>query len=284
MAAMGQGFSILDCRASDDPPAIDRTFMARPCETRRRAILTRTVEFEVIPRLLRARRPASVTPAHVAELVELTLGPVEPATSGFVEVMRHQGFRAESLYLDLLSPAAVRLGDMWVEDLCDFTDVTIGLNRLQGAMRVLSPSFLGPAFLAGAELGARRAILVPLPGEQHTFGLAMVHEFFRRAGWSAWSGPIASAAELATMLRTEWFDVLGFSLSCDERLDSVPRQIRAVRQASRNPALAVMVGGPPFTLDPTLVAAVGADGTARDALEAVAQAESLVEERRRRQA
>ncbi|MDH5177200.1 MAG: cobalamin B12-binding domain-containing protein [Gammaproteobacteria bacterium] len=28
----------------------------------------------------------------------------------------------------------------------------------------------------------RRALLIPMPGEQHTFGLMIVADFFRRAG------------------------------------------------------------------------------------------------------
>ena len=36
--------------------------------------------------------------------------------------------------------------------------------------------------------GGRRALLVSVPGEQHSFGVTMVAEFFRRAGWDAWTG------------------------------------------------------------------------------------------------
>ena len=41
-------------------------------------------------------------------------------------------------------------------------------------------------------------------------------------------------------------------------------------------AEAVMVGGPPFVADPALAASIGADGTALDGLQAVANANALL--------
>jgi methanogenic corrinoid protein MtbC1 len=259
----------------------------RAREQRRRAILTRTVQLDVIPRLVAARgspalvvpAPVLITPAQVQELTDLVLGRGESAAVAYVEAMREGGAAAEALYLDLLAPAARRLGVMWEEDTCDFTEVTVGLWRLQSAMRELSPSFLDQR--AGRTDGAR-ILLVPLPGESHTFGLSMVYEFFRRASWNAWSGPVQDSAELAAMVRTQHVDVVGFSLSCDERLETVYSEIRAVRRASSNPGLAVMVGGPPFVGNPLLAAQLGADGTATDGRQAVAQAQALVQDSRAR--
>ena len=121
-----------------------------------------------------------------------------------------------------------------------------------------------------------RVMLVPLPGENHTFGLSMVHDFFARAGWDAWTGAVESSAELATMVRNEWVAMLGFSLACDDQLEEVRTEIGRVRRASRNPNIAIMVGGPGFSADPTLAAQVGADGTATDGRQAVLQAALLV--------
>jgi hypothetical protein len=158
MVAMGQTTTALDRFAEENPSACTAGPRAAArtrtgFDARRRHILTRTVELDVIPSLLRARglgrvelappQAGPVTPAHVAQLVTSTLGAIESATSGFVAAMRDQGFRAEALYLELLAPAASQLGELWLEDLCDFTEVTIGLARLQQAMRMLSPAFLG---------------------------------------------------------------------------------------------------------------------------------------------
>ncbi len=285
--SMGYPLAIQDYRTEADASGAARqqsTLLrsARQDDERRRVILTRTVELDVIPRLLVAH-PTLVAPAvagllvstaHVADLVGLVLSRGEPEAVAFVEAMHDQGAAAESLYLDLLAPAARRLGEMWEDDTCDFTEVTIGLWRLQNAMRELSPSFLRAA---DTRTNGPRVLLVPLPGEDHTFGLSMVYEFFRRAGWNAWSGPVESSADLRGLVRREWVEVIGFSLACDEKLDAVRAEIRSVRRASMNPGLAVLVGGPGFTANPLLAAEVGADGTATDGRQAVLQAKALVD-------
>ncbi len=292
MVEMGQTASALDCTQQPNdggrrlrPRRPPGTLTQAAASVERQAILTRTVELDVIPRLLRAHglgKPVPKAPAvsatDTALLVELSLAPDEAATTGFVMSLQDQGFDTEALYLNLLAPAAARLGTMWDEDLCDFTEVTIGLNRLHRAMRDLGGSLIGSRFLQGAGRQAgKRALIMPLPGEQHTFGISMVLEFFRRAGWSAWSGAVDDSGELLTMVRSDWVDVVGFSLACDERLETARTEIRAVRLASRNPAVAVMVGGPAFVANPDLAAAIGADGTASDGMQAVRQAQALVD-------
>ncbi|WP_158744990.1 B12-binding domain-containing protein [Acidisphaera sp. L21] len=248
-------------------------------------IMTQTVEMEVIPRLVRAlrgdetaeplsiRSPSLVSGEHIAQLVSLVTAREEAKAIAFVEFLHESGIPVEMLYLDLLAPTARQLGQMWTDDDCDFTDVTIGLFLLQNALRELGAAFQQDL---ATEALAPRALLVPLPGEQHTFGLSMVFDFFRRAGWNVWSGPIASDAVLADMVSNASFDVVGFSLACDEQLDDARQVIRLVRKHSRNPAVAVMVGGPGFAANPALAALVGADGTAIDGQQAVQQARALV--------
>ncbi len=284
---MGHPLAIQDYRTEADALGAARrqsTLLqsVRQDDERRRVRLTRTGALGVIPRLLVAPQapgaPAVagrvVSAEHVADLVGVVLSRGEPEAVAFVAAMHDQGAAAESLYLDLLAPAARRLGEMWEDDTCDFTDVTIGLWRLQNTMRELSPSFLRAA---DTRTNGSRVLLVPLPGEDHTFGLSMVYEFFRRAGWNAWSGPVESSADLRGLVRREWVEVIGFSLACDEKLDAVRTEIRSVRRASMNPGLAVLVGGPGFTANPSLAAEVGADGTATDGRQAVLQAQALVD-------
>jgi methylmalonyl-CoA mutase cobalamin-binding domain/chain len=162
---------------------------------------------------------------------------------------------------------------MWSEDECDFTAVTIGLWRLQQVLRHYAGAFVEEG--EPREYG-RRALLVPLPGEQHTFGIAMVAEFFRRAGWDVWSGPFATLEDLVEVVRSEWYAVIGISGSCETRIEMIAAAIRAVRRASRNRAIGVMVGGPLFNDHPERVALVGADATATDGRHAAEQAESLL--------
>ena len=215
----------------------------------------------------------TVSEAHVAELVSFVLAREEARSTAFVEALHQAGYPAETLYLDLLAPTARQLGQMWTDDDCDFTDVTVGLFLLQATLRDLGATHRDSVALNPS---APRILLVPLPREQHTFGLSMVYDFFRRAGWNAWSGTIESESELAGMVRGSWFDIVGFSLPCDEQLDDARAVIRMVRDASLNPHVAIMVGGPGFAANPALAATIGADGTAVDGRQAVRAADALL--------
>lgn len=246
--------------------------------------LARTIEAEIIPRLMLAHQTghADLTtprgervrpgPTEVAELVQIVLANDGARPREYVQTLRAEGVALEVLYLELLAPAARRLGAMWEDDLCDFTQVTLGLWRLQQVVYDMSPSFHASHVRSPHR---RRAMLVPVPGSQHTFGILMVAEFFRRSGWDVWGEPTASGVELVHTARSEWFDMIGLSLGTEVHVSRVASVILALRKASMNPGVVVMIGGPVVSLRPELVALVGADATAADAAQAVSRAESL---------
>ena len=124
-----------------------RSWPERGQNERRRAILTDTVEGSVIPELLtrhraglvQARAPGLVLDAsHVAELLGLVLDQNDPAALAFVGSMHDRGAAPDAIYLDLLAPTARRLGELWQNDECDILSVSVGVWRLQAAMRTIS--------------------------------------------------------------------------------------------------------------------------------------------------
>ena len=246
----------------------------------RRDQLARTIENEIIPRLMRAHcgtapvaSGAGPDLAEVEAVAALALGTDGAGVARHVESLRKNGLSLEALCSSVLAPAARRMGEMWEADLCGFAEVTLGLYRLQAVLRELGPEF--PSGLRGQERGLN-ALLVPVPGESHTLGLSMVSEFFRRAGWSVWGCPPLSVRELRDTVAGTWFDVAGMSVGCASAIEAAAASIRAIRESSRNPNIGVMVGGPVFVAHPEWVAKVGADATAPVAAEAPRQAEVLV--------
>ncbi len=253
-------------------------------DVERIAQLVRTIEYEVVPRMLIAHRSSEVgarlqardrlpTANDVEELARLVLAHDTTVALSFVAALRAQGTPLESVYLDLMAPAARYLGELWCQDLCDFTEVTIGLMRLHQVLRHFSVTRSSEVASRG---DVRRVLLMPAPHEQHSFGLFMVAEFFRRAGWGVWEESACSSVRLAELVSGEHFDLVGFSLSCDTHLGAVSANIRLVRRASCNRTIGQMVGGRVFAERPELVAKVGADATAVDGKRAVQQAQSLV--------
>jgi methanogenic corrinoid protein MtbC1 len=275
--------------SSVEAPAIDVVKAAEPSPQERLARIVRTIENDIIPRLIRAHRPVAVAappvePARpsVDELlrfVQQLLAGDEAGWQAALERMLQRGLQVEDIYLELLGPAAAELGRRWEDDLSSFTDVTVAMGCLQRIMRNLSPAF-------GREVehpaDGRRVLLLPAPGEQHTFGLSIVAEFFRRSGWDVVGDTESRASDPAALVRSEWFDVIGISVGLDTRLDWLQSGIAAVRNASRNRAIGVLVGGPAFIAFPERAVEVGADGTAPDGRQAPLVAEQLLERRGQR--
>jgi methanogenic corrinoid protein MtbC1 len=269
----------------DDGRALWSTLDAGMVTAKERlARLARTLESDVIPRLVQLHRsgeavePVAAAPgvAEVERFVAYVAEGSEAQSAQVVDELRRRGMSIETVYLKLLAPAARRLGELWTEDRCDFSTVTVGLGRLQRLMRELSPAF-------GSEVehppNGRRVLLTQADDEQHSFGLCMVAEFFRRAGWEVQGGVAGSGIDAVASVRRDWYDAVGFSVGIETRLDWVAGRIAALRRASRNSGVVVLVGGPVFALHPDWHDRVGADVAVPDGSAAPSLAESLLASR-----
>jgi len=260
------------------------TARSGPESEARMARLIRTIEAEIVPRLVMARRagrPADQARARdnrapdgldVVELVRLLLHHEVGVSSAYVDTVRQRGATLEMVCLGLLAPAARELGHLWEKDECDFMQVTVGLCRLHQLLRELSPEFTSDD---AERSGDRRILLANCPGDQHTFGIALVAQFLRRAGWDVWHEFLATRAEILEVSAQHWFSVIGLSVATQARLDDLAETIRAIRRVSRNRAIGIMVGGPLLVENPGLARRVGADATAADGPQAVLRAEHM---------
>ncbi len=268
-------------RAPQEPQASDQTADA--------AELAKMVESEIIPRLMLAHSsvepvapPGSKRPQLGEETTEafaqMVIAKGPESLIAYVGVLLQGGLAIETIYLNLLIPAARRLGDYWNEDLASFTDVTIGLGRLQQVVRALGCKTADSSGRHGLEDGPpeHSALFAPAPGEQHTFGLFIIEDTFRRAGWRTWMEMAAADEDVLDTVRCHWFDIVGLSMSASTHVEKVKAAIRAVRAASRNPDLFVLVGGRLFTESPEYVAIVGADATAANGADAFQLADKAV--------
>ncbi len=244
--------------------------------------LSRAVEGEVIPRLVAAHAMTRAAPepqpifgyapddGDVADFARALLAEDPAAADAFINDLVRQSVSLEAICLQLMTPTARRLGDLWVADLCHFVDVTVALGRLQYLLRNLSHAV---SYAVTVPDHGRRALLAAVPGEQHTFGALMVAEFLRRAGWDVAGDISTTTSEVVAIVRNEWFSLVGLSASSERTVSDLVSVISAIRQASRNAAVVVLVGGNVFLEHPDFVALVGADATAIDAQQAVIQAE-----------
>lgn len=217
----------------------------------------------------------SITPDEIKHFVKLPLSLEANALLAEVDRLLEDGIEADTIYIDLLAPAARRLGELWEDDQCDFVEVTMGLWRLQEVLHEISaraapsPTLLAP--------DANRAIFLPMPGEQHFLGSQMLEDVFTRAGWDAVAMTKPLRKQVLDLLSRESFDVVGLTLSRDCPSSAISNIIRAMRSVSRNEHISILVGGRMINLNPAVVTEVGADGTGADARAALREAERLVQ-------
>lgn len=254
----------------------------------RRHVIERAIDAEVIPRLQSAhpafselvtrdrradaRREKKPKPDDVSKFVQLLLDRTGRASFDHVDAVRAKGCSVETIFLDLLTPAARLLGEFWETDVCDFAYVTIATSRLQQILRELSGEFEGQKPARDA-----RALVVALPGEQHTFGAAMVQEFLRRDGWQVTIEHPATALDLIDAAKSQPFRLIGLSVSCDTPTDDLAALVKALRRATIDSRCRILVGGRFFLKHPELVKQVGADATASDGRLAACQLSSLLD-------
>ena len=216
-----------------------------------RADLLATIQEQIIPKLVLAHNaePAGTelcadarlppTEAEVSAFAETCVTKDIPVALAFIEEITAGGISLETIFLSLVAPAARLLGAQWDADLRPFTEVTVGLMLLQQLVHILGPSLAPGSAVRGF------VVLVSPMSEQHTLGIYVLGEFLRRAGWGVQVSPSMSEHDLIALVESEPVDMVGISVSNQALLESGSRLGVAVKRASLNPNVGVLLGGSP---------------------------------------
>ena len=258
--------------------------VGKPMDASTVARLEAAILQTVIPQLAAQRGLAGATPtprpwpldARASQLAKLLIGPDAAAAVELISQVqggdrgRDRGGEQSllRLYPTLFEPAARALGDLFSADRCSEFDVTLGLCRLQTAVRVLGAGTPPQSRLV---LSAPEVLLAPLPGEMHGLATVLDAEVLWHAGWAPRCDYPADDRALQRLVADTWFDALAVSLSPALRrrhwLPRLARSIAGARAASRNPAIAVVVSGRVFAEQDHAGDAVGADAAVPTALQ-----------------
>jgi MerR family transcriptional regulator, light-induced transcriptional regulator len=221
----------------------------------------------------KAIRRTAITPAEVEEFTRLSVSGEAHVLLDFVDHCLETGSSVETVYVELLAPAARRLGEYWEEDSEDFVGVTMGLWRIQEILRELA---LRVPPISRPGQGRRSALFSMMPGEQHSFGTLMVAECFQRAGWYTDVMIEPTQSELTGKFANRHYDLIGLTVTRDCSTGSLGSMVKTIKAVSSNPHIRIMLGGRVINEQPELVDECGADATATDAMSAVALADRLV--------
>jgi MerR family transcriptional regulator, light-induced transcriptional regulator len=219
------------------------------------------IEADVIPRLLMAHQPANQKvletttaaqdwalasnidgdiSANVEKLASLAVNGTLSAARAHADRLLAEGMSIEDLLSDVLAPTANYLGWQWEVDRRSFVEVTFGLSRLQQMLRIYGPALEISDLPYGSE---RSMLLMSMPGAQHTFGLSVVEEYFRSAGWDVRMETPQSNGEVISLVGSTWVDVIGISVATEASLVLLQSLSPMIRAASANRNIRLVVGG-----------------------------------------
>ena len=262
--------------------SVGETLVSEGNRRRQSSPLVQALAVEVISRLaisstFHGSNPGIVTAKLYSEQTK-TLGRlalINDMVSAYrlVSEILDSGCSIDDLMLGDISDAARYLGQLWCDDEISFFETTLGSSRLQKLAREISAA---ADVQTGRPVTPYRILLAPVPGEQHVFGLCILEHFFRQAGWDVWYMAMTTREELIDLVGTEFFSVVGLTMSSDALLQRAAVNIRLMRRVSVNPNLGVLVGGSMFNDQADLVTRVGADASASDGRQAVRQASKVL--------
>lgn len=208
-----------------------------------RGDLLATLEQQIIPRLVRAyggercggeRFPP--TKSEIEAFAALVIASDSTAALRFIEDLGREGVTVEDILLRLVGPTARLLGERWLNDELSFAEVTVGASLLQRIVHLFGKHSADEVPQRGTI-----ALVTPAP-EQHTLGVHLLGEFFRRGGFSVEIRVNATEASLADLIRSRPFAAVGISVVNDALVPTGARLVQCVRSVAKID-FPVLVGG-----------------------------------------
>ena len=165
-------------------------------------------------RMEQRRKDTWETRKQVEQLCAALIDDDEGAAARMVFALNATRIKPEVVYLDYLAAAAERLEEWWEEDRASFWQITVATCRLLAIIRSMSHLFEPLALQK-----EKSAIFAGVPGEQHTIGLRMASDIFRKDGWNILLLIGLSHDELVDRIASTNVRVIGLSMTGRTSLD-----------------------------------------------------------------
>ncbi len=181
------------------------------------------------------------------------------------------GTTVKDIYIGVFEPSQHEIGRLWQTN-----QMTVAEEHYCTAATQLIMSQLYPHIFSNQKNG-RRMVAVCSGSELHEIGLHMVADIFEMEGWdSYYLGANTPTSTLCQTIKDRDPDILAISGTMTFHVKIIAELIDAVRQALPGLRTKILVGGYPFIVEPRLWRHVGADGSAVNAVQAVAAANRLI--------
>ena len=184
-----------------------------------------------------------------------------------------EGVEVKAIYQHVFQPVQREVGRLW-----QMNELSVAQEHYCTAATQMIMSQLYPTIFAGEKVG-RRLVATCIEGDLHELGVRMVADFFEMEGWDTYYlGANTPVNGIIETLETRQVDLLAVSATIPAHVGKVRELIDQVRATEAGAGVQILVGGYPFNHSPELWRRVGADGSARDAEEAIALGARLVDE------
>lgn len=169
-----------------------------------------------------------------------------------------------------LLPAMDRVGSSFEGGEIFLPELLMAGDAMKASIKLLRPELLKK----GASYAGRYAIGT-VQGDLHDIGKNIVILMLEGNGWDVIDlGTDVSPQQFCDFIKKSDFDILGLSALLTFTMPMMAETISNLKEAGLRNKVKVMIGGAPVT--PSFADQIGADAYARDAVEAVALAKSLL--------
>ncbi|MCR8825190.1 cobalamin B12-binding domain-containing protein [Pseudosulfitobacter koreensis] len=175
--------------------------------------------------------------------------------------LRAEGVSSEQIYLKYLAGAARMLGEWWEQDKASFSQVTTASTRMLAIMRGMRHLF-EPA----ATAQTKSAVFASVPGEDHTLGVKMAADLFRKEGWDISLKLGLKHDALVAEIEREPKGIVGLSMSGRHSIEKLSKLVIALHICC--PQAYLLVSGQDVEETRPTLALMGFDGIAGSVEEA----------------
>ena len=213
-----------------------------------------------------AGKPSRETPVseRLSALSDASISTDVSACHAVLTRLREEGIGAGDI-IDTVIPAAARLlGDRWFRDEISFADVTIGTARLQESVRALAARDDSRGRKGSGGTPTRKVLLVLPRGEDHSLGVIVLADQFRRLGYQVTVAVDRHPRQIVDLIQKDHFAMVGISVSGRRTLASAKDMVEKIRESVTR-FVPVVLGGPYAMTNPESLSVTQADHVVVDA-------------------
>ncbi len=191
--------------------------------------------------------------------------------SELINEMIDQGYTVEEIYLNVFTKSQYEIGLLWHTN-----EISVAVEHYCTAATQMIMSQLYPLIFSTPKED-KKVIVACTKNELHELGARMVADILELYGWQTYYiGAQSHYESVIETIREFQPDIIAISATISYHLSEVEELIEFIRVNQDFDDIKIIVGGRPFNENNDLFKRIGADGYAKDAIDAVALCEELL--------